>query len=111
MAKKDSPYPSTIQSCHRISIILSLVILTVSSDDQLQSTLALPLRSPVENYLQVPSQGLPFKIALFADLHFGEDAWTNWGPQQDLNSVKVMSTVLDNEQPGEIYITTNFLSF
>lgn len=44
-------------------------------------------------------QGAPFKIALFADLHFGEDAWTNWGPLQDVNSIKVMSFVLDQEKP------------
>ncbi|XP_056158956.1 probable inactive purple acid phosphatase 16 isoform X1 [Syzygium oleosum] len=44
-------------------------------------------------------QGSPFKIALFADLHFGEDAWTDWGPRQDVNSVQVMSTVLDDEVP------------
>ncbi|KAL8041379.1 hypothetical protein ABFX02_10G161500 [Erythranthe guttata] len=43
--------------------------------------------------------GAPFKIALFADLHFGEDAWTEWGPRQDLNSARVMSSVLDQEQP------------
>ncbi|XP_031096408.1 probable inactive purple acid phosphatase 16 [Ipomoea triloba] len=43
--------------------------------------------------------GSPFKMALFADLHFGEDAWTDWGPRQDINSVKVMSTVLDQELP------------
>ncbi|KAK9062203.1 hypothetical protein SSX86_019389 [Deinandra increscens subsp. villosa] len=40
-----------------------------------------------------------FKVALFADLHFGENAWSDWGPQQDLNSVKVMSTILDIESP------------
>ncbi|GAV81559.1 Metallophos domain-containing protein [Cephalotus follicularis] len=51
-----------------------------------------------ENYLRI-RPGVPFKIALFADLHFGENAWTNWGPQQDLNSIKVMSTVLDDETP------------
>lgn len=44
--------------------------------------------------------GAPFKIALFADLHFGEDAWTEWGPRQDLNSLRVMSSVVDTEQPG-----------
>ncbi|KAF8043911.1 hypothetical protein BT93_A2023 [Corymbia citriodora subsp. variegata] len=43
--------------------------------------------------------GLPFKIALFADLHFGENAWTDWGPRQDVSSVNVMSTVLDDETP------------
>ncbi|XP_031473567.1 probable inactive purple acid phosphatase 16 [Nymphaea colorata] len=40
-----------------------------------------------------------FKIALFADLHFGENAWTDWGPLQDINSQAVMSTVLDREKP------------
>ncbi|XP_038719225.1 probable inactive purple acid phosphatase 16 isoform X2 [Tripterygium wilfordii] len=40
-----------------------------------------------------------FKIAVFADLHFGEAASTDWGPQQDVNSTKVMSTVLDHETP------------
>ncbi|KAJ6304193.1 hypothetical protein OIU77_017962 [Salix suchowensis] len=48
--------------------------------------------------------GAPFKIALFADLHFGENAWTDWGPQQDVNSVKVMSSVLDDESPGDAII-------
>ncbi|KAI4325630.1 hypothetical protein MLD38_031012 [Melastoma candidum] len=43
--------------------------------------------------------GKPFRIALFADLHFGEDAWTDWGPRQDLNSLRVMSSVLDRELP------------
>jgi hypothetical protein len=32
--------------------------------------------------------GAPFRIALFADLHFGEAASTYWGPQQDVNSTK-----------------------
>ncbi|KAJ1385175.1 Calcineurin-like phosphoesterase domain, ApaH type [Sesbania bispinosa] len=51
---------------------------------------------------QVPMRaGVPFKVALFADLHFGENAWTNWGPLQDINSIKVMNTVLHNETPGE----------
>ncbi|CAO2831671.1 unnamed protein product [Amaranthus hypochondriacus] len=48
--------------------------------------------------LQV-KKGLPFKIALFADLHFGEDAWTSWGPLQDDHSTKVMSFILDQEKP------------
>jgi DNA repair exonuclease SbcCD nuclease subunit len=44
-------------------------------------------------------EGSPFKIAIFADLHFGEDTWTDWGPGQDVNSVNVMSAVLDAETP------------
>ncbi|WCJ33407.1 purple acid phosphatase 16 [Euphorbia peplus] len=46
-----------------------------------------------------PRAAAPFKIALFADLHFGEDAWTDWGPRQDVNSITVMSSVLDCETP------------
>lgn len=41
-----------------------------------------------------------FKIALFADLHYGENAWTDWGPLQDIKSHQVMSLVLDGEKPG-----------
>ncbi|XP_078159119.1 purple acid phosphatase 16 isoform X1 [Carex rostrata] len=43
--------------------------------------------------------GSGFKIALFADLHYGENAWTDWGPAQDVKSDCVMSTVLDSEKP------------
>jgi hypothetical protein len=43
--------------------------------------------------------GSGFKIALFADLHYGENAWTDWGPAQDVKSDRVMSTVLDSEKP------------
>ena len=50
-------------------------------------------------------------MALFADLHFGEDAWTDWGPQQDVNSIKVMSSVLDSETPGDVINGPNNLSF
>ncbi|CAK9175264.1 unnamed protein product [Ilex paraguariensis] len=53
-----------------------------------------------EGYLQMP-QNSPFKIVLFADLHFGEAEETDWGPIQDVNSTRVMSTVLDIEHPVE----------
>lgn len=54
--------------------------------------------------------GAPFKIALFADLHFGESAWSNWGPRQDVNSTRVMSSVLGYEIPREI-INLKFVFF
>jgi len=46
--------------------------------------------------------GAAFKIGLFADLHFGEDAWTDWGPRQDINSINVMNSVLHRENPGDV---------
>ncbi|GER25829.1 purple acid phosphatase 16 [Striga asiatica] len=59
--------------------------------------------------------GAPFRVALFADLHFGEDAWTEWGPQQDISSLRVMSDVLDREQPdfviylGDVITANNIM--
>ncbi|PIN21032.1 putative DNA repair exonuclease SIA1 [Handroanthus impetiginosus] len=96
-------------------ICLSL-ILTVRSADlhgAAQSTVPLCTTSPEDNLRMLA--GARFKIALFADLHFGEDAWTEWGPQQDLNSVRVMSTVLDKEQPdfviylGDVITANNIM--
>ncbi|KAL6987211.1 hypothetical protein U1Q18_012962 [Sarracenia purpurea var. burkii] len=84
----------TVSSLVTLSSLLARFILAVGWSAALRTT--------PEKYLQAPP-GEPFKIALFADLHFGENAWTDWGPQQDVNSLKVMSTVLDNENPGAIF--------
>jgi hypothetical protein len=87
------PSQLTILSFACFSLYFQL-ILTLGFDYQV---LALP-KTP-EKCLRM-RRGAPFKIALFADLHFGEDAWTDWGPRQDANSIKVMNTVLDDETPG-----------
>lgn len=47
----------------------------------------------------VSSDSGRFKIALFADLHYGENSWTEWGPAQDVKSEIVMSGILDAEKP------------
>ncbi|KAG8648949.1 probable inactive purple acid phosphatase 16 isoform X1 [Manihot esculenta] len=67
------------------------------------SPIRLKTSQPKDNGLRFNGGG-SFKVALFADLHFGEDAWTDWGPQQDVNSIKVMSTVLDLETPADFVI-------
>ncbi|KAL8095327.1 putative inactive purple acid phosphatase 16 isoform X2 [Apium graveolens] len=80
------------------TLLLSCQKFTVRSTSNLEDHRNVTLRITAEKYLQI-TKGSSFKIALFADLHFGEDAWTLWGPQQDIKSVKVMSTILDNERP------------
>jgi hypothetical protein len=35
-----------------------------------------------------------------AAAHYGEDAWTDWGPAQDAGSDRVMAAVLNAESPG-----------
>lgn len=69
-----------------------------------------PLPPGDSSTLHLRPDGSSFKIALFADLHFGENSWTDWGPRQDVNSVKVMSTVLDEEHPGYDIIHNFFFS-
>lgn len=38
-----------------------------------------------------------FQVTIFEDLHFGEAEDTDWGPLQDVDTLKVMRTVLSNE--------------
>ncbi|KAF3769936.1 hypothetical protein M406DRAFT_35292 [Cryphonectria parasitica EP155] len=51
-----------------------------------------------------------FQIAVFEDLHFGENAWDSWGPQQDINSVRVMNTILDTEDPDLIVLNGDLIT-
>ena len=43
-----------------------------------------------------------FKLTIFSDLHFGENPWDLWGPQQDVNSIALMRTVLADEKPDYV---------
>lgn len=31
-----------------------------------------------------------FKIAIFADLHYGENAWDDWGPRQEFHECSIL---------------------
>ncbi|KAI9094750.1 hypothetical protein K1719_026556 [Acacia pycnantha] len=55
--------------------------------------------STPEMHIQIAANGAPFKIAIFADLHFGEVASTDWGPFQDVNFTRIMNQVLHDETP------------
>lgn len=45
-----------------------------------------------------------FKITIFSDLHFGENPWDAWGPEQDVNSTRLMRTVLSDEKPDYVSV-------
>ncbi|KAL1881292.1 hypothetical protein Daus18300_001145 [Diaporthe australafricana] len=51
-----------------------------------------------------------FQISIFEDLHFGENAWDSWGPQQDINSVKVINQILDNESPQLVVLNGDLIT-
>ncbi|MFS8009653.1 putative calcineurin-like phosphoesterase domain, ApaH type, phosphoesterase [Helianthus anomalus] len=86
-----------------ITILFLLVTVRPENDDV------------TNGYLRFASGNKGFKVALFADLHFGENAWSDWGPDHDLSSIKVMSTVLDVERPdfvvylGDLVTANNFM--
>ncbi|KAM4060481.1 calcineurin-like phosphoesterase [Hirsutella rhossiliensis] len=51
-----------------------------------------------------------FQISIFEDLHFGENAWDSWGPEQDIHSVKVIDKVLDQESPGLVVLNGDLIT-
>ncbi|CAN8105519.1 unnamed protein product [Discula destructiva] len=51
-----------------------------------------------------------FQIAVFEDLHFGEAEDTDWGPQQDVDSLKVMRSVLAYESPQLVVLNGDLIT-
>ena len=51
-----------------------------------------------------------FQLAVFEDLHFGEAEDTDWGPQQDVNTTRVMNAVLDSEQPQLVILNGDLVT-
>nr|POE54143.1 putative inactive purple acid phosphatase 16 [Quercus suber] len=51
-----------------------------------------------------------FQISIFNDLHFGENAWDPWGPQQDINSIKVINSILDAESQQLVVLNGDLIT-
>lgn len=63
--------------------------------------------------LQVSSKGKKkhtFKILQLADMHFGEDSWTDWGNEQDANTFNVLKSVIPAEKPDLIVLSGDQLT-
>ncbi len=50
-----------------------------------------------------------FKIVTFADLHYGEGPATDWGPANDQKSTRVMTDILNWENPDFVVYTGTFI--
>ncbi|KAH8842316.1 hypothetical protein MCOR27_003648 [Pyricularia oryzae] len=61
------------------------------------------------DWLQFNKDGT-FHISIFGDLHFGENAWDQWGPQQDIHSVKVIQKVLDSDRPDLVVLNGDLIT-
>ncbi|KAI0777503.1 Metallo-dependent phosphatase [Trametes elegans] len=51
-----------------------------------------------------------FKITVFSDLHYGENPWDDWGPQQDVDSTQLMNTVLKDEKPDYVVLNGDLIT-
>ncbi|KAL2870366.1 metallophosphoesterase family protein [Aspergillus lucknowensis] len=51
-----------------------------------------------------------FQISIFEDLHFGENAWDTWGPEQDRKSVTVLNKILDSESPDLVVLNGDLIT-
>ncbi|KAJ5698707.1 hypothetical protein N7462_000712 [Penicillium macrosclerotiorum] len=82
----------------------SLALLTFFVSPSLQSAVAkqfAPLRFQKDG---------TFQISILEDLHFGENAWDSWGPEQDVNSVTVINRVLDAESPDLVVLNGDLIT-
>ncbi|KAG6254882.1 hypothetical protein E4U24_007160 [Claviceps purpurea] len=94
-----------------------LLILSELIDVSTQSPMAFGVQDP-QNYHSSGSFSRPlafnkdgdFRISIFEDLHFGENAWDSWGPQQDINSVQVLNKVLDAESPDLVVLNGDLIT-
>lgn len=63
----------------------------------------------VDRTLRFTASGT-FQLSVFNDLHYGEAEDLDWGPQQDVNSTRVMDSVLDGESPQLVVINGDLIT-
>ncbi|OQN99447.1 hypothetical protein B0A48_14424 [Cryoendolithus antarcticus] len=51
-----------------------------------------------------------FQVSIFEDLHFGEAEDLEWGPQQDVNTTRVMNAILDGEQQQLVVLNGDLIT-
>lgn len=51
-----------------------------------------------------------FRLLVFADIHYGENPWDAWGPQQDIDTSHLMRAALAIEQPDYVVINGDLIT-
>lgn len=73
-----------------------------------QHVLAAPTNG-LQHTLRFTANGT-FQLSVFEDLHYGEAEDLDWGPQQDVNSTRVMNTILDDEKPELVVLNGDLIT-
>jgi hypothetical protein len=66
-----------------------------------------PISPPLDPYPTKPRLTFnaatgTFNITVFSDMHYGENPWDVWGPEQDKNSTIMMKKVLKDKRPDYV---------
>jgi hypothetical protein len=87
-----------------------------------QASLPIPRRSALKKYTNSTCPSTPsgnttdfsaplrfsadgtFQLSIFQDLHFGENAWDQWGPELDKNTVRVLDDLLGYESSTSLAV-------
>ncbi|KAF1987830.1 Metallo-dependent phosphatase [Aulographum hederae CBS 113979] len=69
----------------------------------------LPRANPREHSPHASDMDGTLKLSLFTDLHFGEDPFS-FGPQQDINSLRLIRHVLSTESPDFVILNGDLIT-
>ncbi|KAF8579654.1 Metallo-dependent phosphatase [Ramaria rubella] len=79
------------------------------------STSQNPISPPLDPYPNKPRIKFnpttgTFRIMVFSDMHYGENPWDSWGPEQDKNSTILMKKVLKDENPDYVVLNGDLIT-
>jgi hypothetical protein len=94
---------------HNTRIFIMTLITVLSLLSILHTSIAWP--SPAQQQTLRFTKDGTFQVCIFEDLHYGEAEDTDWGPQQDINTTRVMNSVLNSESPQLVVLWRKHLPF
>lgn len=99
-----------------VSLFIATLTLTIGHDGMLRAITIWPPapapspKTPPRKLQFTASPSPTLKISIFSDLHFGEAESTGWGPEQDVRTLRVMTTVLDTESPDLVVLNGDLIT-
>jgi hypothetical protein len=84
-------------------ILFALCVRPVTQEDENETTKLLLKRKKLSFSVR-QNNSSSFRILQLTDLHLGEDAWTDWGPEQDVKTYNVLRKIIPMEMPDLIIL-------